>query len=174
MNRAFFAMKCHLYEFRKKKVIIPCDSLYPHVPKYPGDYCFSFSIRSNYICLATSACFPKLCSQTKPKNFTSRLFSHAGCVLSWCHWCPCFQLGWVSSSADRQQLALLFQCLVCKCIACCSLETNQFGSGSFLEELHTAVCAGSQLALGWVVQHLSSAAAHLPSDPPPRVLWRSG
>lgn len=61
-------MKCHLYEFRKKKVIIPCDSLYPHVPKCPGNYCFSFSIRSNYICLAPSACFPKLCSQTKPKK----------------------------------------------------------------------------------------------------------
>lgn len=74
MNRAFFAVKCHLYEFRKKKVIIPCDSLYQHVPKYPGNYCFFCSRRSNCICLATSACFPKFCSQTKPKNLHIHIF----------------------------------------------------------------------------------------------------
>lgn len=68
MKRAFFAVKCHLYEFRMKKVIIPCDFLYPHVPQYPGNYWISCSIHSSYICLATAACFPKLCYQTKPKN----------------------------------------------------------------------------------------------------------
>lgn len=101
------------------------------MPQYPGNYCFSCSIHSSYICLATSACFSKLCYQTKPKN----LHIHVVCP---CRTCPvlvplvpCFQLGWVSSLADRQQLALLF--LVCKCISCCtSLETDQFGSCSFL------------------------------------------
>lgn len=130
MNRAFFAVKCHLYEFRKKKVIIPCDSSYPHVPKYPGNYWFSCSICSNYICLATSACFPKLFSQTKPMNL------HIHIVFP-CRTCPVLvplvpmfpvRLG----QLYRQQLALPLQCLVCKCISgCSSLETNQFGPGSF-------------------------------------------
>lgn len=81
MNRAFFAVKCHLYEFGKKKVIIPCDSLYPHVPKYPGNYWFSCSIHSNYIYLTTSACFPKFCSQSKPKNLHIQ-------VVFQCRTCP--------------------------------------------------------------------------------------
>lgn len=164
MNRAFFAVKCHLYEFRKKKVIIPCGSLYPHVPKYPGNYCFSCSICSNYICLATSACFPKLCSQSKPKNF------HVHVVFP-CRTCPVlvplvpmFPV-WLGQLFSRQAATCIaFQCPACKWISRCSSQgTNQFGSGSF----HSGDRRNSTLqfvqALSWLwagwFNSLSSAAA---------------
>lgn len=132
----------------------------PHVPQYPGNYCFSCSIHGSYICLATSACFPKLYYQTKSKD----LHIHIVCP---CRTCPvlvplvpCFQLSWVSSLADRQQLALLF--LVCKCISCCSsLETNQCGQALFLVEMggitHCSLCRLSAV-FGLGLSALSSAA----------------